>query len=874
MESKLIRKKFFEYFKERSHQWVPSAPIVVNNDPTLMFTNAGMNQFKDYFLGNKKAHQKRVVDTQKCLRVSGKHNDLEEVGFDTYHHTMFEMLGNWSFGDYFKKEAIAWSWDLLVKEFGLPKERLYITVFEGDEKENLQADDESRTFWRTHVREDHIINGNKKDNFWEMGDFGPCGPCSEIHIDLRDQKELKLTPGASLVNKDHPQVVEIWNIVFVEFNRLTSGVLQNLPEKHVDTGMGFERLAMALQGKQSNYDTDVFQPLIQAVATRAQVRYGDDEVTDIAIRVIADHIRAIAFTIADGQLPSNTKAGYVIRRILRRALRYGYTFLKFNEPFLFELLAILSHQFSETFPELEAQEVFISKVIKEEEMAFLRTLEKGLTRFSVLKKKVKKQIAGVDAFELYDTYGFPIDLTALIAKENDLSVDMLGFEREMSRQKKRSKNAAVQDMGDWNIVNEVSTASEFVGYDLLTIDTQIIRWREIKKKNSLSYQLVLNKTPFYAESGGQIGDSGQLIGLDETIDILDTKKENDLFIHITKVLPKNLEGVYRAEVHSNKRGLIENNHTATHLLHAALRDVLGDHVQQRGSLVNDQSLRFDFSHFAKLSAEELLFVEQQVNKKIRNNIPLVERRSVPIEKAKKEGAMALFGEKYGDNVRMILFDAPYSVELCGGTHVKTTGHIGMFKIISESSISTGVRRIEAITADKAESFLWQKMDLLNQIEQTLKYPTDTLKALKGLFNEKNGLVKQIEVFNKTKSKELKKVMIDAVEVYKSINIISFEGIFPSAASVKEIAFDLKREMDHLILLIGANIEGKPLLTVMINEELVKQKDLNASVLIRQMAKSIQGSGGGQDFYATAGGKNTDGLSVALKIGSKILKEKI
>ena len=874
MDSKLIRKKFFEFFKAKSHKWVPSAPIVVKNDPTLMFTNAGMNQFKDFFLGNKRADQKRVVDTQKCLRVSGKHNDLEEVGFDTYHHTMFEMLGNWSFGDYFKKEAISWSWELLTKEFGLPKERLYVTIFEGDEKEVLQADEEAYNLWLEHVDEDRIINGNKKDNFWEMGDFGPCGPCSEIHIDLRDQEELKLIPGASLVNKDHPQVVEIWNIVFVEFNRLVSGVLQDLPEKHVDTGMGFERLVMALQGKQSNYDTDVFQPLIQAVAKHARVQYGDNDQIDIAIRVISDHIRAIAFTIADGELPSNNKAGYVIRRILRRAVRYGYTFLKFNEPFLFNLIPILSYQFSETFPEIEAQEAFITKVVKEEEISFLRTLEKGLTRFSILKKDSNLRISGADAFELYDTYGFPVDLTALIAKEYNFSVDLSGFEKEMIKQKNRSKNAAIHDIGDWKMVHEYTTATEFVGYDLLTTDTRVVRWRKIKRKDKVSYELVLNTTPFYAESGGQIGDSGKLIGVDETIDILDTRKENDLYIHLVKVLPKKIDAIFRAEVNKSKRGLIENNHTATHLLHAALRDVLGNHVQQRGSLVNHQSLRFDFSHFAKLSQEELLGVEQQVNRKIRNNIPLVERRSVPIEKAKKEGAMALFGEKYGDTVRMILFDAPYSIELCGGTHVKATGDIGIFKIISESSISTGVRRIEAITADKAESFLWQRIDLLDQVEQTLKNPVNTLKALKILLNEKNDLVKQIEEFNKDKLKDLKKTMMAAIESYKGINIISFEGIFPDATTVKKIAFDLKREIDNLILLIGANVGGKPLLTVMIYEELVEQKNLNSSVLIKSMAKSIQGGGGGQDFYATAGGKNTDGLTAALETGIRILKKKL
>ncbi len=872
MDSKLIRKKFFEYFELKSHKWVPSAPIVVKNDSTLMFTNAGMNQFKDYFLGNKKANQKRLVDTQKCLRVSGKHNDLEEVGFDTYHHTMFEMLGNWSFGDYFKKEAILWSWELLTKEFGLPKERLYVTVFEGDKKEVLQADEEAYDFWLEHVAPNRIINGNKKDNFWEMGDFGPCGPCSEIHIDLRDQEELKLIPGASLVNKDHPHVVEIWNIVFVEFNRLASGVLQDLPEKHVDTGMGFERLVMALQGKQSNYDTDVFQPLIQAVSKRARVRYGDNDQADIAIRVISDHIRAIAFTVADGELPSNTKAGYVIRRILRRAVRYGYTFLKFNEPFLFDLIPILSYQFSEIFPEIEAQKAFIMKVIKEEEISFLRTLEKGLNRFSILKKNSNVRISGVDAFELYDTYGFPIDLTALIAKEHKLSVDLSGFEKEMIKQKNRSKNAAIQDISDWKLVHEYTTATEFVGYDFLTADTQISRWRKIKQKDKVFYELVLNTTPFYAESGGQIGDSGKLIGVNETIDILDTRKENDLYIHLVKVLPKKLNAMFKAEVDKAKRTLIENNHTATHLLHAALRDVLGNHVQQRGSLVNHQSLRFDFSHFAKLSHKELLEVEQQVNRKIRNNIPLVERRLVPIEKAKEEGAMALFGEKYGDEVRMILFDAPYSIELCGGTHVKATGEIGIFKIISESSISAGVRRIEAVTADKAESFLWQRIDLLDQIEQTLKNPVNTLKSLKILLNEKNDLVKQIEEFNRDKLKELRKTMISAVESYNGTNIISFEGIFPNATSVKKIAFDLQREIDNLILLIGANVGGKPLLTVMIHKELVERKNLNSSLLIKSMAKFIQGDGGGQDFYATAGGKNTDGLTTALETGIKILKK--
>jgi alanyl-tRNA synthetase len=874
MESRIIRQKFLDYFKDKQHKIVPSAPIVVKNDPTLMFTNAGMNQFKDYFLGNEVAANKRIVDTQKCLRVSGKHNDLEEVGFDTYHHTMFEMLGNWSFGDYFKKEAISWAWELLTVIYKLPEERMYVTVFEGDQKEKLVSDNESRELWLTHVPIDRIINGNKKDNFWEMGDSGPCGPCSEVHIDLRSEKERSKIPGRDLVNCDHPQVVEIWNLVFIQFNRLASGELESLPEKHVDTGMGFERLAMAIQGKQSNYDTDVFQPLIKNIAQRAGTSYGSNEKTDVAIRVIADHIRAIAFTIADGQLPSNAKAGYVIRRILRRAVRYGYTFLGFNQPFLFELIPMLSEQFSQTFPELSAQQDFVTKVIKEEELAFLRTLEKGLARFDLLKTNASSMISGLEAFELFDTYGFPLDLTALIAKEHHLQLDMDGFEKEMSKQKDRSKKAAVQDTGDWNKVHRVYEESVFVGYDQLAHDCKIVRWREVKQKEQILFQLVLDYTPFYAESGGQTGDTGVLISDNEQVIIHDTKKENALFVHITKKLPQQIAGSFKAVVDKKKRSLTENNHSATHLLHAALREVLGDHVQQRGSLVNEHLLRFDFSHFVKLTTEEIIAIERIVNQKIRSNIPLEEVREVPISVAKKMGAMALFGEKYGDSVRVIIFDKKYSIELCGGTHVSATGEIGMFKILSESSVATGVRRIEAITADRAETFYYEKINLLNEIEQILKNPKDPLKALASLLEEKNQLSKQVDALNRSKSKELKKDLLAAMVNYGDINLISFQGEFPSNDSVKQISFELKKEVSNLVLLIGAEIEGKPNLTVMIDEIVTQEKSLNANELIKGMASFIQGGGGGQSFYATAGGKKMAGLSKALEAGKEMLQAKL
>ncbi len=868
MDSKSIRNTFLDFFKQKSHKIVPSAPIVVQNDPTLMFTNAGMNQFKDYFLGTKKVENKRVADTQKCLRVSGKHNDLEEVGIDTYHHTMFEMLGNWSFGDYFKKEAIEWAWELLTEKFGLPKDRFYATIFEGDKEENLEPDDEAKSFWLNHLPEDRVLNGSKKDNFWEMGETGPCGPCSELHIDLRPQSEIDKAPGKDLVNMDHPQVVEVWNLVFIQFNRLANGSLENLPNKHVDTGMGFERLAMAIQQKESNYDTDVFQPLIQWVAKRGGVEYGKDEKTDIAIRVISDHIRAIAFTIADGQLPSNNKAGYVIRRILRRAVRYGYTFLGFKEPFLYELLSVLVGQFEDVFPELKQQQDFIGKVIKEEEISFLRTLDNGLKKLDAIKEQKLDKIDGATAFELYDTYGFPLDLTELIARENDMTIDSEGFKKEMEVQKTRSKNAGKQSMGDWDIVNE-GDSSTFVGYNHFESTTNILRYREVKQKDKTLYQIVLEETPFYAESGGQVGDTGYLQFGEEKIEVLDTKKENDLIVHFVKKLPKEIDTEVHAIINSNKRLLTQNNHSATHLLHAALRQVLGDHVQQKGSLVNDKLLRFDFSHFSKVTDEELTEIERITNQKIRENIVLDEKLNVPIEKAKELGAMALFGEKYGDFVRVITFDENYSVELCGGTHVSQTGNIGQLKIISESSIAAGVRRVEAVTSIGAEKYNKEKIDLLAEVEEILKHPKDLKKAVETLLTENQTAQKKLDHMNQQQAGQLKKSMLDSVESANGKNLIFYSGEFPSSDSLKQVAFDLKREVENLVLVVAAKIDGKPMLTVMLDEGLVNN-GMNANEIVRKMATSIKGGGGGQPFYATAGGKDVSGLEEALKVGKELV----
>ncbi|WP_258104307.1 alanine--tRNA ligase [Marinoscillum sp. MHG1-6] len=874
MEAKVVRQKFLEFFESKNHKIVPSAPIVVQNDPTLMFTNAGMNQFKDYFLGNKKAEFTRIADTQKCLRVSGKHNDLEEVGLDTYHHTMFEMLGNWSFGDYFKKEAISWAWELLTDVYGLPKERMYATIFEGDASEELERDQEAFDLWKQFLPEERILNGNKKDNFWEMGDTGPCGPCSEIHIDLRPQSDVDKVSGAELVNQDHPLVIEIWNLVFIQFNRLADGSLKNLPQKHVDTGMGFERLAMAIQGKQSNYDSDVFTPMIDLIASKANLKYGTDHKTDVAMRVIADHIRAISFTIADGQLPSNAKAGYVIRRILRRAVRYGYTFMGFQEPTLHSLVDLLADQFKDVFPELYAQKDFVAKVIKEEETSFLRTLEKGLKRFESIKTDAKDGVVkGEVAFELYDTYGFPLDLTSLIAKENQLEVDEKGFTAEMTKQKERSKSAAQQSAGDW-IELDAEAEGVFVGYDESETVSHITKYREVNQKGKTIYQLVLDKTPFYAESGGQVGDTGYFDFGAEKVSVFDTKKENDLIIHYTKELPSDLNAEFKAVVNLKKRKLTENNHSATHLLHAALRQVLGDHVQQKGSLVNDQVLRFDFSHFSKVTEEEIREIERIVNHKIRENISLDEKRNVPIDQAKEMGATALFGEKYGDFVRVITFDRDYSVELCGGTHVGATGSIGLFKIVSESSVAAGVRRIEAVTADRAEEYFNGEMDLLSQIKDLLKNPKDPVKIIQSLMDEKQQLQKQIEDINIEKAKGVKSELIKSAVKEGDANVIMAQVSLPNAEVLKQISFELKNEVEGLILILAADLSGKPMLSVMLDDNIVKDKDINASQLVREMAREIKGGGGGQPFYATAGGKDLSGLSAALDIAKVEIEAKL
>jgi alanyl-tRNA synthetase len=864
MNSSEIRQVFLDFFESKKHLIVHSAPLVVKDDPTLMFTNAGMNQFKDIFLGNMKPKSLRVADTQKCLRVSGKHNDLEEVGIDTYHHTMFEMLGNWSFGDYFKKEAIQWAWELLTQGYGLPPDRMYASVFGGDASDGLDKDEEAYSYWREIIPEDRILFGSKKDNFWEMGDTGPCGPCSEIHIDLRPEAEVKLIPGRDLVNNDHPQVIEVWNLVFIQFNRQASGNLENLPQKHVDTGMGFERLVMAVQGKKSNYDTDVFQPLIKHIAKSANTVYGKDEKTDIALRVIADHVRAVAFAIADGQLPSNNKAGYVIRRILRRAVRYGFTFLDRTEPHIYTLVDVLSEQFKNVFPELRAQKEFISKVIFEEESAFLRTLENGLRKFENIKRSLKGDVVPGDiVFELYDTFGFPVDLTALIARENGIEIDEEGFTKAMAVQKTRSKKAAEQESGDWIILKDIEK-TEFLGYEQLVAESQIARYREVKTKKSIQYQIVLEKTPFYAESGGQVGDRGYIQTNGDRVYIIDTKKENDLTIQITEKLPQDLNALFTCVVNENKRRATENNHTATHLMHAALRKVLGEHVQQRGSLVNEHELRFDFSHYAKMTEEEIEQVERIVNDKIRENVFLDEKRGVPIEDAKKMGAMALFGEKYGDTVRVITFDNKYSVELCGGTHVPATGKIGIFKIITESSIAAGVRRIEAYTAYTAEKYIDEKLKLLHSIHEVLKYPTDIEKAVNQLIEERNVLQKDLDKIKTEKASSLKGELLNKVNAVNGINLIAEKVDVPDAMTLKKLSFQLKDQIENLFLVLAANINGKPLISVMISENLVKDKGLDANVIIKDLAKEIKGGGGGQSFYATAGGKDASGIENVIK----------
>ncbi|MBK8876086.1 MAG: alanine--tRNA ligase [Bacteroidetes bacterium] len=863
-----IRKAFLDYFASKGHQIVASAPMVIKNDPTLMFTNAGMNQFKDIFLGNSPVKYKRIANTQKCLRVSGKHNDLEEVGVDTYHHTMFEMLGNWSFGDYFKEDAIAWAWDLLTNVYKIPKDRLYVTVFEGDAKESLDFDQEAYDFWKQWIAEDRILKGNKKDNFWEMGDTGPCGPCSEIHVDLRTDAQRNAVDGKTLVNESHPQVIEIWNNVFMQFNRLANGSLEPLPAKHVDTGMGFERLCMALQGKTSNYDTDVFQPMIQFISNKCGIKYGSSEKTDIAMRVMADHIRAISFAIADGQLPSNNKAGYVIRRILRRAVRYAYSFLNFREPVLCNMVPELAKTFAGQFPELDSQQDFIARVIQEEEISFLKTLETGIKKFDQYEGKT---VDGKFAFELFDTFGFPIDLTQLMAREKQLDVDMDGFNKAMQEQKTRSRADAEKDLSDWIQVREEEPVN-FTGYDDLITNSEIVRYREVKTKGKTLYQLVLNVTPFYAESGGQVGDTGTLSNDKETIKIVDTQKENNLIVHYAEKLPQNLSASFTATVDSGRRKAITSNHSATHLMHAALRDVLGKHVAQKGSLVNEDVTRFDFSHFTKVTDEELERIEIIVNEKIRENIRLNEQRNVPVAKAMEMGAMALFGEKYGEYVRVITFDPGYSVELCGGTHVQSTGEIGLFKFISESSVAAGVRRVEAITGKAAENLLRQQTKELNEIKLLLKNPNEPLKGIQSLLDEKTALQQQLEQFLTEKASVIREELKSKAVSLNGMNVICEKIELSSAEAIKGLSFDLRNQIDNLVLLLGAEVDGKPHLSLIVSDNLVKEKNIHASNLIRNIAKEIQGGGGGQPFYATAGGKNSHGLDAALKMGYKLVSE--
>jgi len=872
MQAKEIRRKFLDFFKSKQHEIVASAPLVVKNDPTLMFTNAGMNQFKDYFLGTKSSPNPRVADTQKCLRVSGKQNDLEEVGIDTYHHTMFEMLGNWSFGDYFKKEAIAWAWELLTEVYKLPKDRLYVTVFEGDSKDGLEADEEAANIWKEIIDEQRIIYASKKDNFWEMGDTGPCGPCSEIHIDLRDEAEVKEKSGKELVNQDHPEVIEIWNLVFIQFNRLVSGKLEKLPASHIDTGMGFERLVMAIQNKKSNYDTDVFQPLMNYLVKKANVVYGKDSKVDVAIRVVADHIRAVAFAIADGQSPSNNKAGYVIRRILRRAVRYGYTFLGFKAPFMHEMVPVLTEQFIDIFPEIKAQQGFIIKQIFEEEKAFLRTLENGLSMINkiIQDDKGEKLIEGELAFKLHDTFGFPLDLTALIARENGFEVDEEGFNNALEKQRITSGIDRKSEKGDWVIVTEGDTV-EFLGYEHLEVtNARILRYREQKDKKGTLYQLVLDATPFYAESGGQVGDVGYIEANEEKVSIIDTKKENDLIVHFTKKLPSNPEAIFKCVVNSRKRSLTENNHSATHLLHAALRQVLGNHVQQKGSLVNEKVLRFDFSHFTKMTDEEIAEVEKIVNQKIRENIALNELRNVPIDEAKAMGATALFGEKYGEFVRVITFDKDYSVELCGGTHVPATGKIGLLKIVSESSSAAGVRRIEAITADEAETMVNKQQVLLKELEEILKNPKDLPKAVSSLLDERNQMQKELDTLRQKELNQLKDSLASKAKAVEGMQVIISDVDLPNADGLRTLAYDLRNKVENLYLVLAARINGKPQIAVMFSNNIVEEKGLDAGKMVRELAKEIKGGGGGQAFYATAGGKDVNGIDQVLAKANAML----
>ena len=862
LTAKEIRESFKQFFASKEHQIVPSAPMVVKGDPTLMFTNAGMNQFKDIILGNVPSKYPRVADSQKCLRVSGKHNDLEEVGHDTYHHTMFEMLGNWSFGDYFKKEAINWAWEYLVEVLKLNPERLYATVFEGSPAEGLDRDNEAAGYWEQYLPKDHILNGNKHDNFWEMGDTGPCGPCSEIHIDLRSDEERAAVSGADMVNKDHPQVIEIWNLVFMQFNRKADGSLEPLPAKVIDTGMGFERLCMALQGKTSNYDTDVFQPIIKVIAGMACTTYGTDKQQDIAMRVIADHIRTIAFAITDGQLPSNAKAGYVIRRILRRAVRYGYTFLDRKEAFMYKLLPVLIETMGDAYPELIAQKTLIEKVIKEEEESFLRTLETGIRlldkKMEETKAAGKTVLNGVDAFTLYDTYGFPLDLTELILRENGMEADIEAFNKAMQKQKERARNAAAIETGDWITLKEGEC--KFVGYDLFECEAEILRYRQIKQKNKVLYQIVLDQTPFYAEMGGQVGDTGWLIADDEKIDVIDTKRENNLPVHLVTKLPKDVTATFTAKINVKKRIQCECNHSATHLLHEALREVLGTHVEQKGSYVSPDSLRFDFSHFQKVTDEEIRKVEILVGEKIRANFPLEEHRNMPIAEAKALGAMALFGEKYGDEVRVVKYGS--SVELCGGTHIPATGMIGSLRVIGESSIAAGVRRIEAVTAEGAEQFVYAQQDLIRELRALMNHMPNLAQAMKKSIEENAEMKKQIEDYIREKSMRLKEEIVAKASESNGIKVMQFVGK-ANVDAMKNVAFQIKAETtDSFVFVAGIIDDNKCTLMLMLSDDLVKE-GLHAGKIVKEAAKHIQGGGGGQPHFATAGGKNMEGLSIAV-----------
>jgi len=876
MTAKEIRQAFLDFFRSKGHKIVPSAPIVSKDDPTLMFTNAGMNQFKDYFLGNQQPEAPRIADTQKCMRVSGKHNDLEDVGRDGTHHTMFEMLGNWSFGDYFKAEAIAWSWELLTQVYGIPEEDLYATVFEGDESEGLPPDEEARKLWLQVLPEDRILYGDKQDNFWEMGDTGPCGPSSEIHIDMRSPAEKAAQPGAELVNVDHPKVIEIWNNVFIQFNRKADGALEQLPAFHVDTGMGFERLCMALQGKTATYDTDVFTPLIAKIEELTGMKYGGsyelEAKADMAMRVLADHVRAVAFTIADGQLPSNTGAGYVIRRILRRAVRYYYSFLEVEQPLLHRLIPVLTAEMGEYFPEVKAQEGQITKIIEAEERTFLNTLNKGLSRFNELEVK-ESVIAGKDAFELYDTYGFPIDLTRLMASERGWKVDEKGFEAALQEQKERARADAHKKVGDWHIVREGEEV-EFLGYDQLSVEhAQVLKYRTVSlKKGKKQYQLVLNRTPFYAESGGQAGDSGWLYFGSEKVPVMDTQKENDLIIHILKQFPEDLEADVRAEVNADKRQATASNHSAVHLMHAALHRILGEHALQKGQDVDEKRLRFDFSHFQRVSEEELQQIEDMVNAKIRENIRREEERELPLEEAKASGALMLFGEKYGERVRVITFDRDFSRELCGGTHVQATGEIGQFKILSENAVAAGIRRIEGVTAGQAQNYLKKELQALHELRLLLKNPQDVVKNVAALQEENKSLKKELERLRAEQANALKGQLKEKVEQVNGISLLSEAVPLDDSNAIKTLSYQLEEELGNAFIALGAEIKGKPQLMITISKELTEAKGLHAGNIIRELAKEIKGGGGGQPFFASAGGKDSAGLARALAKAREMLEE--